>query len=468
MTAPYPHPRLKGVDKGLMVTIAAVLTYAAFFSYYMVMKHRAFMTYMLDLGIYAQNFWLVAHGEAAPIHNSLLVYPLSFLYSLIPSPEFLLVLKSFTIPMAAIPLYLLARRVAGKGAALGLVSLFLLYPPLHGASQFDFHLEDFLPLLLLTLAYFYEARSVWFFLATLAVTLASFEYAPVLTLFYGIWLLLRNMRTKISWKRASISIMGRTGLRLSLLTVGLSVAALLIYMAITPSLLTFTASPNPKGWVGLQEAAEYVSLLYGPLAFLPLTSPSQIATIPWLFYAFRAGGEALAIYNQFPLLVTPFIFLGAFDVFRRLSLSARQAALLLAIMGVATSVYFSTSDPVFAKPYAAHTPRWPVPSQKDAMLEEMIKLIPPDASVLTQNNIAPHLVNRKELYVTLTNPDVKPQFVLIDKSHFSFDEPNIRPSPAQLLPMLMEKGQYGIRALCGPIVLYQLNYEGEPVIFKGC
>jgi uncharacterized membrane protein len=36
-----------------------VTLYAAFFLYYTLSKHYSFMTYMLDLGLYNHNLWLL-------------------------------------------------------------------------------------------------------------------------------------------------------------------------------------------------------------------------------------------------------------------------------------------------------------------------------------------------------------------------------------------------------------------------
>jgi hypothetical protein len=103
-----------------------------------------------------------------------------------------------------------------------------------------------------------------------------------------------------------------------------------------------------------------------------------------------------------------------------------------------------------------------VVTEKDERLSQIAQLIPPGASVLTQNNIAPHLANRRELYITLRDTRVALSLSLVDRSHFSFDEPNIRPSPAQLLPILLQNADYGLRAVCGPIELYELGYSGSP------
>jgi uncharacterized membrane protein len=443
-----------------------VATYAAFFGVLMVLKHRCFMTYMLDLGLYAQNLWLILHEGARPIHSSLLMYPLALLYGLFPSPEVLLILKSIVLPLAALPLYKLAEVALGsKAVAVGVSALYLLYPPLHGVSQFDFHLEDFLPLLFIASTYFYEVARPRPYLACLILCLATMEFAPYVAIAYGLWLLLKNVKLGLREGRLSIVFKFRTQAKLAVATIALSAIAALAYLAVgAGGVAELGASGLIASAIPLKEKMNYLSLIYGPLAFLPLTSLSQLAALPWLVFAFASSSrEVLAIYNQFPAFVLPFTFIGVVEVLRRLRGNKRFLLQVLAILFLSTAIYFSYTDPVFANPYPPHMPRWPVVTEKDELLSQIIQLIPPDASVLTQNNIAPHLANRRELYITLRDTSVTPKFILVDRSHFSFDEPNIRPSPAELLPVLLQSGNYGLRVVYGPVELYELGYSGNPL-----
>jgi uncharacterized membrane protein len=443
-----------------------VAAYAAFFGVLVVLKHRCFMTYMLDLGLYAQNLWLILHEGARPIHSSLLMYPLALLYGLFPSPEALLVLKSIVVPLAALPLYKLAEVVLGsRAAAVGVSALYLLYPPLHGVSLFDFHLEDFLPLLFIASTYFYEVTKPRPYFACLILCLATMEFAPYVAVAYGLWLLLRNVRLSPRGGRLSIVFKLRTQAKLAVATIALSVIAASAYLAAgAGSVAELRASSLSASAIPLKEKMNYLSLIYGPLAFLPLTSLSQLAALPWLAFALASSSrEVLAIYNQFPAFVLPFAFIGVVEALRRLRGDRRLLLQLLATLFLSSTIYLLYTDPVFTNPYPPHMPRWPVVTEKDERLSQIIQLIPPDASVLTQNNIAPHLANRRELYITLRDARIIPKFILVDRSHFSFDEPNIRPSPAQLLPILLQSADYGLRAVCGPIELYELGYSGSPL-----
>lgn len=459
------------IDFGFIAAGGMAAAYAAFFSFFTVLKHRAFMTYMFDLGLYAQNLWLMLNEGASPMHYSLLMYPLALLYKILPSPEVLLVLKSIIVPAGALPLYKLASvKLGNRMAAVGVSALYLAYPPLHGVSQFDFHLEDFLPPLFIALAYLYEAGRPKGFIACLTLCLTTMEVAPLITLFLGLWLSLRSVKPRFTWPRVSLTLKRDVKAKLALLTVLASIAAALAYeFALGRGPVGgYISTPHNPSALSLRDWANYLSMIYGPLAFLPLTSLSQLAAAPWLFLAFTSGSrELLQIYNQYPAFVTPFVFVGLVEALAKLSHKKGLLTWMMATLALSCSIYFAHLDPVFVNPYPPHTPSWPVVTVEAERLNQIITLIPPDASVLTQNNLAPHLANRRELYITLRDNTILPHFILVDKSHFSYDEPNIRPSPAQLLPSLLKSGRYGLRAAYGPVELYQLDYREKPLRLEG-
>lgn len=459
--------RIRRLDWCFMVVCCMTAAYTVFFSFFMILKHRAFMTYMFDLGLYAQNLWHILNMDALPMHYSIMMYPLALLYWFFPSPEMLLVLKSIVVPLGALPLYKFASiKLGDKRVATVISALYLMYPPLHGVSQFDFHLEDFLPLLFIALAYFYEASRPKGFFACLALCLATMEVAPIITLFFGFSLALRSMRFNFTWPHMSLTLKRNFKAKLALITVSLSIIAFSAYEAVSSWNIAkhYVSVSCDLSVFSISDVARYLSLIYGPVAFFPLTSLSQLAVLPWIFFAFTSrSGEFLHIYNQYPAFVAPFAFIGLVEALARFNSEKKISAWLMAILALSCCVYFAYSDPVFVNPYPAHMPSWPAVTVKAERLEQIIGLIPPDASVLTQNNLAPHLVNRRELYITLRDNNTLPTFILVDKSHFSFDEPNIRPSPAQLLPKLLESGRYGLKAVYDSVELYQLDYHGTPL-----
>jgi uncharacterized membrane protein len=176
----------------------------------------------------------------------------------------------------------------------------------------------------------------------------------------------------------------------------------------------------------------------------------------------------MGIYNQYSAYIAPFIFMGMVRATSRLiSREPKHNPIHIVVLVLVATTFFLTSvDPVLAKPYWPHTPRWPTLTERDKILHKIIQEIPAEASVLTQNNLAPHLTNRREIYITLPIPPPhRPDYILVDTTHFSYDEPNLRPSPAQIIPLLLSEGQYGLKLSCDGILLYKKGYMGETV---GC
>jgi uncharacterized membrane protein len=450
---------------------AMVTLYAAFFLYYTLSKHYSFMTYMLDLGVYDHNLWLILN-EGDPrfpfgtVHRSWLLYLILPIYAIHPGPETLLAIQAVVVPLAAIPLYMLAfSELRSKTLAIAVAGAYLLYPPLHGLSQFDFHLEAFLPLFFITMAYTFKAKMTKTYLVTLILTITSMTVVAYVTLPFALYLLLEKVKLGRGWS-IKLQIDGQTKLTLATLALALVVIGL---DKLTPSSLLLANGGIPAVSI-ISKWAGYLLNLYGPLAFIPFLSPSHlIPAAPWLAFTLLAGNpEYVSIYNQYSAYIAPFIFMGMVRATSRLiSREPKHNPIHIVVLVLMATTFFLTSvDPVLAKPYWPHTPRWPTLTERDKVLHKIIQEIPSEASVLTQNNLAPHLTNRREIYITLPIPPPhRPDYILVDTTHFSYDEPNLRPSPAQIIPFLLSEGQYGLKLSCNGILVYKKGYMGETV---GC
>lgn len=458
----------------LLAVLAASAAYSVFFTYYMVLKHESFMTYMLDLGLYIQNLWFLSSSGYpgfpwAAIHGSVLMYPLAALYSVYPRPVLLFAIQSTALAAAAVPLYKLAEaRTRSRWFALLVSLLYLAYPPLHGVSSFDFHLEAFIPLLLTLMFYYREAGRPLAYLASTLALLSVFRFSPVVATAATAYLLARG-NTRVLGRRG-----GLVRVRVSAPR-AYEVAALVLSLAFlayySQSLLSFASASwslvgleAPRG-PGVRTAAEYLVLVYGPLAFTPLLSTTQLVAAPWLLFVFTTTwAEVPRIYNQYPAFVTPVVFIGFVEVAGRVR--ARGSMALLAVLSTVTLLAYS--DPVFTNPYPPVTPRWPSPTEKDLVVDRLLSSIPEGVVVLTQNNLAPHLAYGRRVLIKYDGRGPEPDYIVVDKSHFSFNEPNLRPPPAEALPKLLSRGGYGLRVKCGPVEVYERGYSGGPVVVGGC
>jgi uncharacterized membrane protein len=124
----------------------------------------------MDLGITENLLWHTAEGRMFEsslegrshlgVHASFIYLILVPLYVLAPRPETILVAQAVLLALAALPLFLLARRLLESNAAALLVSvLYLLHPAVQGAGFYDFHELAFAPVLFFAAAYALEKDS---------------------------------------------------------------------------------------------------------------------------------------------------------------------------------------------------------------------------------------------------------------------------------------------------------------------
>jgi uncharacterized membrane protein len=132
-----------------LLMAGGALLYALLLSLLSCLQHDRFMT-SWDLGIFSQALWNTWHGDmlASSLRGHSLLgehfHPMLFLltplYALLPTPQILLVLQSLALAAGAPAVYLLARRRQTGGLpAAGLSLLYLCHPGLLGANLFDFH-----------------------------------------------------------------------------------------------------------------------------------------------------------------------------------------------------------------------------------------------------------------------------------------------------------------------------------------
>ncbi|MBO0796627.1 MAG: DUF2079 domain-containing protein, partial [Ktedonobacteraceae bacterium] len=155
---PLAHTRMFWIAMGI-VTIAAI-SFCAFFIAYLLARHDALQTTAEDLGIMDQAIWSTLHGNILhqticnsisdtncyspdgimrfAIHVEPILFPISLLYALWPTPKTLLVVQTLIVASGAFPAFWLARlRLRNELAAVAVALLYLLYPAQQQATVFD-------------------------------------------------------------------------------------------------------------------------------------------------------------------------------------------------------------------------------------------------------------------------------------------------------------------------------------------
>ena len=508
------HLRVKEIIPEIIL-LAEILTYSIVFSYLTALKFQAFGMYAWDLGVYHQaihttvtsgDFFfstvelpytqtVVPKGTQFAVHFSPFLFLLLPFYALYQSPITLFVIKSVAIAVGAIPVYLLSKKELGS-SILGLAfsTAYLLLPALHGINWYDFQPHAFLPTFLLFTLLYMERKQTKFALFFLTLALSTIEIAPFLGIGIGLSSLVLNRKSVVEMFRKHEIFALLKSMPLAIILVS---SAWLAIVYSTSILFGWQGSfhlsnmrrVEALGAFSFAEALSfdwqakvlYITLIFGPLAFLSfLDLPRVFAASFWMFVAvFSDYPPYYSIGFQYLTFVVPFVIYSAIFGFKKLNITARQrtrryVSVLLVVTITSSAIIASPIGPFhignhnWAGPFGM-----PTVSQHDVNLQNLIDLIPKDASVLTQNNIFPHVSNRRDAYVfpfastfshsedfesTLEAYLEKVEFILIDATR----------DPICTITTFLSLGgleDFGIYAEAEGSILFRRGYNGPMITF---
>lgn len=511
-------------QKHIVLLSVSILLYTIIFSYIAISKHYAFMSTAWDLGIYEQViwsttntgrlFWYTPEVLINPSCNFFGVHFSPFLFLILPiykvfqATETLLVLQTFFLAFGAVPLYKLALFENGsRKQAFAFVLIYLFYPPLSGIALFDFHVQAFLPFLFFS-AFYYLKKEKWGrYLLFIFLSLMVIEFVPLIVSFfglYGLWVSRKKVFHSIRMFNLKALFLDKR-IFFPLITVILGVIWFMIAKRV---ILTVnpTAPPHPN-WkdfgdpihnlpdfaynvltnpiktleavvTPIDRKAIYIFGLFAPLCFLSfLDLPSLAIGFPWFFVAFLSTFPPYQtpIGYQYAAFIVSFIFISAiygakrlFAVKQRLlsckkfgfffskvnKVLSHRNLLTVCLVFLMAFAYIKVLNLRISTPYV---------TEHHQLLEFFTKLIPPDASVLTQNDIFPHLSRRLYGYVGGSLSDPFPShlsfdYVLIDTALPWYDVPL-----QNLLYNLTRENLFRVQYAADGIWLLKKDYSEEPI-----
>lgn len=453
----FPHFQcgvLRRLSKYDCLLLFAVALYSLFFSAITTLRMYALETYAYDLGIYNQAMYTALTGKgffsytpdliAVPtgsifgVHFSPLLILLLPLYAIRPSPATLLVLQSVFLALGAIPLYFIAKsKLRSEKLGLFFAVLYLMNPALQGVNWYDFHPEAFIILPFLVALYSFDLRRWGAYFLSFGLLLSTIEAAAVLGAAMGVYGLLRIRDRKLEpdnrrWvlRVSAITIFG------SLLWFLLSTSVILhfnpnnLYLGngssewqvlgarslvnVPIQVLTRPTSALSAIAYDLPSKELYVVLLLAPLLFLPFLSPRTVAMIfPWLAIALLSNYPPYyELATQYPAyLLAPIFYgsvlgLGKLEAPLRHHLTPRFFKSVATGLGVSCLIFVLLSSPLV--PWALG--RYPqlyygAPGINDhtQLVNYLVGIIPPDASVMVSNNIFPLVSSRQYAYTPPTS-----------------------------------------------------------------
>lgn len=408
---------------------AAMLVYSLYFSALSLARHAAYQTQSYDLSFYAQALWNTLHGDFLRVtfqpgvanylqlHFAPGLLLFAPLYAIWPAPELLLILQALILASAAWPVYCLAG-AALRSDWLGLVFAlaYLLYPALHAANLYDFH-EITIAAPLLAWAWYFARRRRWAGFALFCLLGLSFrEEALLFVLGMGGLLALRRETRK----PGLLALAGGLGWLLLVLAVAFWQGSVAMSNAIhfrnrfelgeSPAAALRTLLGRPLlAWQRWTEPAKlhYFANMYAPTGFLALFSLENVfLVLPALaMYGLSVYAPMYsAAQAQYNVLLAPFMVIsaaaGSAWLVERLErrLKFKRAFWLKLISGYVLLLSFAIQLQLPFLPYSPFF-AWPRPEPRQSTAQALARLIPADASLSVYDTLAPHLSNRRELYV---------------------------------------------------------------------
>ncbi len=488
------------------LVIVFIIAYAIFFSYYTILKHNAFQTSAYDLGIYMQSLWNTIHGNGLfyttlwegsrfAAHFEPILFFILPIYAAFPKAETLLILQSVILALGALPVYWLARDELGKKAGVVFAAAYLLYPALHGVNSFDFHGSALaIPVLLFCFYAFKKGRyPLSIFLAILAMMCKENVSLVIFTMgLYWLWEARKgsSMRLENRWLPREPEI--RYSLLLTCMgLVWFILAVFVIIPAFSPS-GEFAFLGKYSLSLDILFFDEDVKLLYlvsllAPLLFTSLLHPVLLIGLPILAQnMFTDYNDMYTIYNQHPSLLIPWVFIaGIYGTKWLLNFKGKvvQSTLkkFLWLISVSAIIFVLLLSP---SPISLEK-EMPSSIHHHEILNQIIELIPEEASIFTQNDIFLHVCQREHAYSTLVQYG-KLEFFEYYLFPVSIEAQTIPRANIEAFDYILAdsttsqsifewadqvsldriESEYGIYAQGDGIILYQFGYTGEPIVIE--
>jgi uncharacterized membrane protein len=412
-------------------------------------------------------------------HFSPILFFLLPFYAIHPGVETLIIIQSAVLALGAIPVYWMASGHFGKDTATALAVLYLSYPPLHYLTVDAFHLEALLPTFFLFSIHYLEKECWKRYFIFLWLSMLTIEFAPVITFFIGLYGL-------VLWKR---DVFKNSKYTLKCVALTLIFSVLVFFLAletkayfnphVSPIPSTYSQLSSPGGVMNILAYQWYRKVYYcfiflTPFLFLPLLSPELlIMAVPWIGASFLSKTELYySIYYHYTGFVIPFIFTALLKSLRKMT-AVSDSNNLRVMKRLLTALFASMIVSGLLLPFGPFTPwsyQLPITSKRTELLRGILALVPPNASILTQNDIFPHVSNRLEAYMYFSSfNNMSVDYILIDISSIWYKwAPGIggeKIPPNVVVANALAAKEYGIFAAARSIFLLKKGYNGPPVMF---
>lgn len=457
------------------IFLAQVFGFIGIFSALAILRYVTFHTGYLDvntswdLAQYDQIIWNSLHGRL--FENSFILDAHTFLgksftpiliafvplYAVWSSPVVLLVAQTIGIAFSTLPIYWFSRTQVGSSLALVLCAAFLLSPGVENIVLTEFHEIAFATPILALATFFLVRRQYSGLIISLFVALMIKEEIAFIVVAFGIYIFLSQRQRLLG---AGIAILGVFwGAMLLQYAIpffrGAEFGGAFYYFGegligsggarygylgqnIPQILTTLLTRPDVVlSHVLIPDKVEYLLHLFVPLYFLPLFGAEVSAlALPTLGYSLLSTyGLQYSIHSYYFAPLLPFLFFGSAIGLRRIIEWAKRmnwlARRTVEIKSLALNG--SLSVLILASSGAAYVLQSPGPlggdfqiaryqlNYHDLLGNELLSLVPGDATAVVQNEYLAHLSHRERIY-EVPIPDYREvEYFFADRTRSWFD-----------------------------------------------
>lgn len=470
-----------------LAVVLGVVIYVSFFGYYTVLWHHQLGTGNYDLSI---NNNLVYNGLNGVFNQSAVVFPdnpgkylanhvkigvytLLPIYALYPRPEMLLVIQSVLMGLGALPLYGFARKRVSDATAAIIALCYLAYYPMHGANFYEVKMVPMASFFVLSTVWAADSKRWVLMGLAFAQALLFREDMPIGLAVIAAVLLLSGHRPVAGAIMLLISCCWFVFIRFYLMEE--------VGKWWFPKMYKDLWSPGEQGFKSViktlltnpyfslqhiitKKKLVYLSHLLVPVMFLP-------ARRWYLWAAFVPGIILTLLVTDYDPVVT-YSFQYVMNWAPYLFLAVPLAIVALAERGrngparaKAAMVSFAFASVVLSYNYGAFARR-PIKggyhtigfhmskheAERYAQLQELVSMVPPDASVAATEKVGPHLSSRRYFY-SLRKGTWGAEYLVARSKELKLQR--TRPT----LFKALDSGKYGVVRRLGNFALMKKGYS---------
>ncbi|MDO8582950.1 MAG: DUF2079 domain-containing protein [bacterium] len=390
--------------KAGLILLLWIIVLSVLYSALSILRHDHFQSGGFDLGIYDQSVWqyskllapfnTIKYRFILGDHLSLTLPLLSPLFYLWDNVRMLLIFQAFWISFSTFAVFKIIRnRNFSPLVSLNVSFVYSLFYGIQSAVFFDFHPVVIGVGLIAWLIYFLETKKTKLFWLTFVLVILTQENMGIALASLGLIYMFKKEYRKLSIFFISFGFLD------SLISSRIIALFSPVGFQYWPEI-----SLNPiKTLVNFFDSPEKRQVWFYSLSwfsFLPLLSPGSImAVVLDLSQYFVTGSGFSGMWSPFMhhrAILAPFLLLGVLDVLiflKKRRISPELISIFLVIVSLSLQFVFHFPLNKLSKSAYWKTEQWMIDNKA------IIKIIPTNASIASQQSLVPHISHRKEIYM---------------------------------------------------------------------